>query len=212
MQNVRSELVAGAALGAAMLIGSGLFPPPAQAGYMVTLQQVGSNVVATGTGAIDTTGLTESFTGLAESDTNPPIANITTGATDSNAEFWTLGGNHGPTSFGPGPEVFASTASGPVAGVIQESFLRIVVPQNYTNDTSIMDTATYDSQTFTSLGVTPGTYEWTWGTGADQNFTLNIQAVPAPVIGHGLVVFLAVGGVLFGSKLLERRRATLQFG
>jgi hypothetical protein len=28
--------------------------------------------------------------------------------------------------------------------------------------------------------------------------------VPAPVIGHGLFVLLAVGGVLFGGKLLER--------
>src|SRR5437764_262075 len=31
---------------------------PAQAGYIVTLQQVGPNVVATGSGAIDLTGLT----------------------------------------------------------------------------------------------------------------------------------------------------------
>src|SRR5436190_17676930 len=31
---------------------------PAQAGYVVTLQQVGPNVVATGSGAIDLTGLT----------------------------------------------------------------------------------------------------------------------------------------------------------
>ena len=31
---------------------------PAQAGYIVTLQQVGPDVVATGSGAIDLTGLT----------------------------------------------------------------------------------------------------------------------------------------------------------
>lgn len=30
------------------------------------------------------------------------------------------------------------------------------------------------------------------------------SAVPAPVIGHGLVVVLAVGGVFFGGRLLER--------
>jgi hypothetical protein len=28
-------------------------------------------------------------------------------------------------------------------------------------------------------------------------------AMPAPVIGHGLLVLLAVGGVLFGGKLLD---------
>jgi hypothetical protein len=31
-----------------------------------------------------------------------------------------------------------------------------------------------------------------------------VAAVPAPLIGHGLAVLLAVGGVLFGAKLLER--------
>jgi hypothetical protein len=31
-------------------------------------------------------------------------------------------------------------------------------------------------------------------------------AVPAPLIGHGFLALLAVGGVLFGGKLLERRK------
>jgi hypothetical protein len=47
-----------AALGVAMLTGYGLSAPPAKAGYVVTLEQVGSNVVATGSGPIDLTGLT----------------------------------------------------------------------------------------------------------------------------------------------------------
>jgi hypothetical protein len=34
-------------------------------------------------------------------------------------------------------------------------------------------------------------------------YSITTAAVPAPVIGHGLLVFLAVGGVLFGGKLLE---------
>jgi hypothetical protein len=34
----------------------------------------------------------------------------------------------------------------------------------------------------------------------------DVFAVPAPVIGHGLLVLLAVGGVLFGSKFLESLR------
>jgi hypothetical protein len=39
-----------------------------------------------------------------------------------------------------------------------------------------------------------------------------VQAVPAPLIGHGLAVVLAVGGVLFGAKLLERSRKRRRFG
>ena len=45
-----------ASLGTAILIG--LSAPSAQAGYVVDLTQVGSDVVATGSGAIDLTGLT----------------------------------------------------------------------------------------------------------------------------------------------------------
>src|SRR5205823_5460941 len=42
----------------AIVLASLLSVRPAQAGYTVTLQQVGPNVVATGSGAIDLTGLT----------------------------------------------------------------------------------------------------------------------------------------------------------
>jgi hypothetical protein len=37
---------------------------PAQAGYIVTMEQVGSNVVATGSGAINLTGLIFGFQGI----------------------------------------------------------------------------------------------------------------------------------------------------
>jgi hypothetical protein len=34
----------------------------------------------------------------------------------------------------------------------------------------------------------------------------DVEVVPAPLIGFGLPVFLAVGGLLFGAKLLQRNR------
>jgi hypothetical protein len=43
--------------------------------------------------------------------------------------------------------------------------------------------------------------------GSQNNYDLVSKAitpvVPAPLIGHGLLVLLSVGGVLFGGKLLE---------
>ena len=47
-----------ALLGAALLFGSGPLASQAQAGYVVTLNEVGSDVVAKGEGAIDLAGLT----------------------------------------------------------------------------------------------------------------------------------------------------------
>jgi len=50
-----------------------------------------------------------------------------------------------------------------------------------------------------------GNYDlfYTSANGLPEVLHTNFTAVPAPVIGHGLLVLLAVGGVLFGGKLLE---------
>jgi hypothetical protein len=39
-----------------------------------------------------------------------------------------------------------------------------------------------------------------------------IGAVPAPLIGRGLPVLIAVGGILFGAKLLERGKKPRALG
>jgi hypothetical protein len=48
-----------ALIGVALLFGSGPLASQAQAGYVVTLSEAGSNVVAKGEGAIDLAGLTK---------------------------------------------------------------------------------------------------------------------------------------------------------
>jgi hypothetical protein len=44
--------------------------------------------------------------------------------------------------------------------------------------------AIHSGATFASLGVTAGTYVWSWGPGANQNFTLQILSakLPAPKV------------------------------
>jgi hypothetical protein len=46
----------------------------------------------------------------------------------------------------------------------------------------MMSSATFDNQSFASLGVTPGTYIWSWGDGPNQSFTLDIVS-PAGLPG-----------------------------
>jgi hypothetical protein len=49
----------------------------------------------------------------------------------------------------------------------------IDVPSGYVSNTALSDSATYNDETFAHLGVTPGIYTWTWGTGLEnQTFTL----------------------------------------
>jgi hypothetical protein len=199
-------LAGSAAVGAAILISSGL---PATAAYIVTLEQVGSDVVATGSGTIDLASLSFSFTGTALGLINPIGGTIVTGpASVESIDIYT--GVTGPTSFGSGGmggSIGASSGGGDMVGINGAQDI-LAVPPGYASNSALLDNSTYAGQTFTSLGVTPGTYEWTWGTGTPDadSFTLIIGAVPAPLIGRGLPVLLAVGGALFGAKLLERRK------
>jgi VPDSG-CTERM motif len=148
---------------------------PVQA-YTVRLHQVGSNVVATGSGPINLTGLT--FTGLSSSAAgmNPSIADlaVATGLQDQYQGF------SGPLSFGPGGITFANSNSGDAVTLISgmTSFSGLFVPQGYVSGGALSSSSTYNNATFASLGVTPGTYVWTWGDGANQRFTLRIGTVP----------------------------------
>jgi hypothetical protein len=157
---------------------------PAQAGYTVTLQQVGTAVVATGSGAIDLTGLT--FTG--SFSRTPQIqpcfcqaegsAWIFTGTSSSVDRLLPL---TGPRGFGSGPLTSASSGSGDMAGISTTIFgTYLYVPTGYVSGTALSDNATYNNATLATLGVTPGTYVWTWGGGPNQNFTLQVGSIPTP--------------------------------
>jgi len=166
-----------------------LSAPLAQAGYTITLQQVGPDVVATGSGAIDLTGLTfngsQSLTAEISAGLYIPylgrvFSDITTGPTLSSGDFY--GGVTGPTSFGQsigGHRSAATSGTGDMVGVFLGPFRNsLSVPTGYVSGSFLSDSATYGSQTLASLGVTPGTYVWAWGTGANQNFTLQIRFQP----------------------------------
>jgi hypothetical protein len=173
--------ILGAAIGGTMLIG--LSAPSAEAGYVVDLTQEGSNVVANGSGAIDLTGLTFVHTFSGGPGEIIPHEFILSGFTQAIGIGAGLGaidlysGVTEPANFGSGGLTKASSTTGDPVGI----FGALGVPQGYASDSPLSDSATYLSQTFSSLGATPGTYKWTWGSGANQSFTLVIgTAVPEP--------------------------------
>ena len=172
--------------------------PAAQAGYIVTLEQVGSNVVATGSGAIDLTGLPVIGQGDSLSAIAPVVAVITTGpAFRVQVNLYGLG-LVGPTMFGSGFTSFASSGSGDFVGIHgDERFL--FLPQGYVSGHALSDSSTYNGATFGSLGLKPGTYKWTWGTGANQNFTVNV-GVPDSGSTDALLL-LGLAALLGASRL-----------
>jgi VPDSG-CTERM motif len=172
---------------------------PAQA-YTVTLEQIGSNVVATGSGPINLTGLTLSFPGaISGAVVFASVGQIETGPASALVDGYT--GFAGPTSFGSGGLFFPNTGSGDFVGLDATGVPFIAVPQGYVSGAALSDSMTFNSATFASLGLTPGTYKWTWGTGLpNQNFTLVIPAVP----DGGSTVSL-LGFALLGLAALRRK-------
>ncbi len=167
--------------------------PRAQAGYVVTLEQVGSDVVASGHGAIDLAGLTFAFVGAAKAQLAPSEADITTGpvaATPVDA----YDGFSGPANFGGGTlTIGASSGIGDSVTIVGGGNL-LAVPQGYLSGGALSDTSTYDNQTFNTLGITPVAYTWTWGSGANQNFTVVIGEVPEPATWAMMLIGFAVLG------------------
>jgi len=176
---------------------------PVQA-YTVTLEQMGADVVANGSGAINLTGLvffgsgsffiTTLVPSLGRITTGPPPSGI--GSVDLYRVF------SGPANFGSGSQHNAteSLSSGNFVG-IQASVNELFVPHGYISNSALSSSATWTGATFASLGVTPGTYVWTWGTGLpNQNFTLIIGGVP----DSGTTVSL-LGCALLGLAALRRK-------
>ena len=175
----------------AIVLTSLLSVGPAQAGYTVTLQQVGPDVVATGSGAIGLHGLTFSHSSSANPAIVPSSSNflvrgvsIYTGPASSSVDSYFVP-QSGPTGFGSGSATYASSGSGDMVGIFEGFIygdpLRLLsVPRGYVSGTALSDMATYSGNTLATLGVTPGTYVWTWGTGANQNFTLKVLTAILP--------------------------------
>ena len=169
----------------------------ANASTVMTIEQVGSDVVATASGSIDTTDLT--FLGSVPGGgvVLPDVSVLYMGSAGSTDVYG--GSISGPSSFGTGFGEFASSSSGDDLA-IDDYDTEIGVPTGYVSGTALFGTATWDSTTLSTLGITPGTYTWTWGSGADaDSLTLNALApapaatpepAPATLLALGLIVAL----------------------
>jgi hypothetical protein len=184
-------------LGLVSLLGLGI-TQSAKANFIATMNQVGTDVVVTGSGTIDLTGLSFFANGSAPAAMIIPIQGLlylNDGPVDVYANI------SGPFSFGMGGTTRASSSSGDAVGLDGLGSNRLFVPSGYLSGNPLSDTSTYSNATLASVGVTPGTYIWTWGTGIHaDSFTL--QIVPEPSTS----ALLGLTGIGAGVMAYRRRK------
>lgn len=164
----------------------------AHAVVIITTTEVGGGVVFAGSGTLNLADLTL-FPGSVGNDAGNfnAIAReilIDDPTVSTGTDVYT-GSIVAPGPFGTSGFTVATSGTGDIIGV--DTFLEglsIYVPDGYAGG-ALSGTMTFASQTFASLGLTRGSYTWSWGAGANaDSLALNI---PEPstlgLLGAGLL-------------------------
>lgn len=149
---------------------------PPSSGFTVTIQEVGSDVIWSGSGSFDISNLS-----LENTD------QLAAGFAAASA-IWAVGPNfpvnvelYGgfafdtyPTSFGSGGSP-ASNGTGDLFGILFGGSGRsLVVPENYISGTQLSGSTTYANTTISGLNLVVGTYTYSWGSNPGETLTLII--------------------------------------
>jgi len=143
-------------------------------GFSVTIVESGGNVVMSASGSLNINDLT-----LVNPSAGPFggggigigsaefLMVITSGLSGAQYSGFTTT----PSNFGTGGGASSTSASGNIFGVLETvpGTKSLIVPTGYTTGTAISSTQTFSGATFSSLGLTPGTYTYTWGSGANAD-------------------------------------------
>ena len=193
--------VAGLGVLAALAVSTGM-ARKAEAAYIVTLSEVGGNVVATGSGSLDLASFTQGAFSTEVAFLNPAYGAIDLGPTTSTGADFYFGAISGPSRLGPGLLASASSGSGPiVAG--SEGGSTLLVPNGYASGEH-WERAPIPGMARRSPALAyAGNLHMDLGKRATADgFTLDAVAVPRP----GSIALLACRGRRDGCRFPESNR------
>ena len=141
---------------------------------MIKITESGGNVIVAAAGRMNIAGLTF----LGTSNTGQGINSSSSFLEVSSGPIDLYQSISGPSSFGTGNFTFPSSGSGDRLG-IRFGASSLAVPAGYVSGTSLSGISTFTNNSFAQLGLVPGSYTWTWGSGINAD-SLTIKVVDAP--------------------------------
>ena len=172
----------------------------------VTARESGGDVVFTSSGNLNLTdAIFDNGTIGTVGGLNSPTVFIVGPAATVPVDSYQFASLTGPPAFGTGaPRLPATSGTGDVLGLNIDIELTantegsLLVPDGYQSGEPLSGSATFAGKSFDTLGLTPGTYTWSWGTGANAD-SVTLQIVPEPS-----AALLSLVGLLAAS--MTRRR------
>jgi hypothetical protein len=175
--------------------------PVSRAAVTIHMQEVGSNVVATLSGAINSlpgaptqSGGLGVFSGVRPSGSTMAFGlSKFSGVQTVQMHYYTA--TTYPSNFGTSTSLLQANSSTASTTMMFRNLTtgNIMIDQNYVLGTAVTGTLTWNNKTLSSMGVTTGSYVWGWST---DSITLNV--VPEP----SALSLLAVG---MGGWIVLRR-------
>jgi len=162
----------------------------------IVFAEQGGDVVATMSGTLNLTDLSSSGGGGQPGFVRPDTGFVMLAG--SSSSFTTYQAIQTPPNsgiFGTGAATLASSFSGDILGIVSSGTPALRVPSGYVSGDPLSSTTTWNSATLASLGITPGSYTWSWGSGANAD-TATITAVPEPATWLLLASAASTGAVV----------------
>jgi len=177
----------------------------ADAAIAINISQVGANVVVTGSGSFDTTGLTRSTSGGSfASGLNATFAVIRFGTGSTIGQVSTYGIS-GPSFFGSSSFYNSSTtAVGNEFGIFGTD-RQVILPLDYVSGTPLAGTLTFVNATFASLGLTAGIYNYA---NIRDQVTVTISSATPAVPEPASWVMMILGMGVVGGALRRRLKVS----
>lgn len=194
-----SNVVAGLALSMSLVAG----PASAAPIMSINFTEQSGNVVMSYSGAINLTGIPLKNTGnnfSAGADVEPTTPNVVSLGT---GQYGVWGGAAVTANFQPLGSLFTFTTTsgmqGDTLGFTPDSDgYSMLLPKDYVSLTSLSGTATFNSKTISTMGLTPGSYTWTFGS---NEVGVTVAGVPEPS-----TYVMALAGMAYGGYSMWPRR------